>query len=45
MGFLLEWFLECDMARIAGRPGVENAGDCLTTRFLKQAVQIRKAGG
>ncbi len=38
-------FLEYDLSQLAQRPGVTDAGDCLTTQFFGAPVQIRKADG
>ncbi len=38
-------FLEYDVSQLAKRPGVTDAGDCLTTQFFGAPVQIRKADG
>lgn len=38
-------FLDYDISRLAKRPGVTDEGDRLTTQFLSQRAEIRKADG
>ncbi len=38
-------FLDYDISRLASRPGVTDEGDRLTTQFLGQRAEVRKADG